>query len=226
MIKFFVKTLLRLSGKTLQKNNIAVTGSLEFLKRKRPVPATYFDYIRLSSLELVSHKINSNNITGNVAEVGVFRGDFASFINGYFPGRKLYLFDTFEGFDKRDISVEKQNDFSEGNQDFSNTSIDIVLKKMPYPEMCIPQKGYFPETAKDLEDIFVFISLDTDLYQPIYDGLKFFYPRLAKGGYIFVHDFNNDSYKGAKKAVEQFCAEQDISFVPIADICGTCIITK
>lgn len=43
--------------------------------------------------------IYSNNISGCVAEVGVFQGEFASVINKNFPDRKLYLFDTFEGFD-------------------------------------------------------------------------------------------------------------------------------
>jgi O-methyltransferase len=64
------------------------------------------DYFRLSSLELAAYEIYANNIKGNVAELGVFRGDFAKFINMSFPDRKLYLFDTFEGFDKKDIEVE------------------------------------------------------------------------------------------------------------------------
>jgi O-methyltransferase len=49
---------------------------------------------------------------------------------------------------------------------------------------------------------------------------------LVNGGYIFIHDFNNEQYKGARKAVEQFCKEQHINFVPIADSAGTAIITK
>ena len=38
-----------------------------------------------------------------VAEGGVFQGDFARHINRCFPKSKLYLFDTFSGFDKKDI---------------------------------------------------------------------------------------------------------------------------
>jgi O-methyltransferase len=70
------------------------------------------------------------------------------------------------------------------------------------------------------------VSIDTDLYDPIYNGLQYFYPRLVKGGYIFIHDYNNDAYLGAKKAVQQFCAENNISFVPLPDSCGSAIITK
>ena len=28
----------------------------------------------------------------------------------------------------------------------------------------------------------------------IYEGLKYFYPRLSLGGYIFVHDYNSSLY--------------------------------
>ena len=72
----------------------------------------------------------------------------------------------------------------------------------------------------------MFVSIDADLYEPIYAGLQFFYKYLVRGGYIFVHDFNNDNYKGARKAVEQFCEEQNISFTPIPDAAGSVIITK
>lgn len=42
-----------------------------------------------------------------VAEAGVFQGDFARYINLYFADRRLHLFDTFEGFDLKDIVKEK-----------------------------------------------------------------------------------------------------------------------
>jgi O-methyltransferase len=75
-------------------------------------------------------------------------------------------------------------------------------------------------------EIFAFVSIDADLYLPIYEGLCFFYERLAHNGYILVHDFNNSFYSGAKKAVMDFCAEKNISYVPIADFHGSAVITK
>ena len=184
------------------------------------------DYIRLATLELVANEINSKNIAGAVAELGVYKGKFARYINQCFPERKLYLFDTFEGFDKTDVTTEQQHNFSSGEQDFSNTSIAEVLKRMPFPNQCIIKQGYFPDSAKGLTQAFVFVSLDTDLYEPIYNGLNYFYPQLMKGGYIFVHDYNNDGYKGARQAVEKFCAENGISKVPLPDSCGTAILCK
>jgi len=226
MTRFFAKGVNYLFGKIFQNKKISVTGTLQFLRRDREIDHNYFDYIRLSTLELISFEIKKRNLEGNVAELGVYKGKFARYINRFFPERKLYLFDTFEGFDNRDITGEKSQNFSSGEQDFSDTSIAAVLERMQFPDKCIPVKGFFPESAKGIEDSFVLVSLDADLYQPIYAGLNFFYPRLVSGGYILIHDFNNDNYKGSRKAVEQFCSEKNINFVPLPDSGGTAIISK
>jgi O-methyltransferase len=192
----------------------------------------WYDFVRCSSLELVGQEIYENNISGAVAEVGVFRGEFAQFINLTFPDRKFYLFDTFEGFDKNDIKIEMERGYSSDllsdnrDDDFTNTSVKFVLNKMKYPNNCIIKKGYFPQTAENLDEKFAFVSLDTDLFEPIYSGLKYFYPRMECGGYIFVHDFNNKHYSGAKAAVKKFAKEFQISYFPLTDIEGSAIILK
>lgn len=62
----------------------------------------------------------------------------------------------------------------------------------------------------------------------IYDGLRYFYPRLVSGGYIFVHDYNSASLMGVRKAVARY--EMDEQFrlckCPITDLEGTLVITK
>lgn len=186
------------------------------------------DSTRISNLELVAREINQNKIVGQVAELGVYQGKFAKYINSFFPTKTLYLFDTFSGFDQKDIVTEKEKKFSEGSQDFSKTSVELVLSQMQIPSNCIIRKGFFPETTNGLPDnlSFAFVSIDTDLYEPIYNGLSYFYPRLSKGGYIFIHDFNNYEYPGAKKAVLKYCSENKIPYFPLSDGWGSVIIMK
>jgi O-methyltransferase len=215
-----------LFGRVLNRNKTYISYSLVYSARKRMIDRNYMDYVRLSTLELVSYEINRNKIEGSVAELGVYRGKFARYINRYFPDRKLYLFDTFQGFDETDIKAELKNTYSSGEQDFSNTSVKHVLSIMPFPDQCIIKQGYFPDTARGLNEQFVFVNIDADLYEPIYNGLQFFYPRLKKGGYIFVHDYNNDAYKGAREAVEKFCRENDLNKLPLPDSCGTAVLMK
>ncbi|MFI5186720.1 MAG: TylF/MycF/NovP-related O-methyltransferase [Chitinophagales bacterium] len=212
-------------AKALSKKKIYLVKSLSFKGRPLTLPLNY-DYVRYATLELCYEEIISAGITGNVAELGVYRGSFASRLNQLFSQKKLYLFDTFKGFNDEDVAIERKKKYSSGDQDFSNTSIELVKSKMPHPENCIFKPGHFPQTAEDVDDNFCFVSIDADLFEPIYQGLKFFYPKLNKGGYIFIHDFNNAAYTGSRNAVSLFCKENDIRFVPIPDSGGTVIITK
>ena len=164
----------------------------------------------------------------NVAEGGVFQGDFSKEINQAFPKSVLYLFDTFEGFVKRDTNKEKEQVYSDFNQGhLSNTSVEMVLSKLPYPDKVCIRKGYFPETTKGLEnERFFFVNLDFDLYNPTFAGLNFFYDRMSPHGIILVHDYYNPGYRGIKEAIEDFEQERGISLhkIPIGDHCSMGII--
>jgi len=189
------------------------------------------DYARYKTFELVSNEIIENGIEGELAEVGVYKGDFSSVINSRFPDKKMYLFDTFEGFDNRDVIFDTDNNYVDDNlnkeYDFTQTSVELVLNKMKYKEQCIVKQGFFPETAVGLEEKFSFVSLDCDLYQPTYAGLEYFYPRLSKGGYIFLHDYNNKTFFGVRKAVQAFEAKYGkVTKIPLSDQGGTLVIIK
>ena len=212
-------------SQVLSSRNIYLTKSLNY-RGKPQVLQPNFDYIRYATLGLCYEEIMEKKIGGSVAELGVFRGDFSVRLNKLFSDRNLYLFDTFEGFSQQDVHLEREMGHSSGNQDFSSTNIDLVRSKMPYPQKCIFKKGHFPDTAIDLEEEFCFVSIDADLYAPIYNGLAYFYPRLKAGGYIFIHDFNNLAYPGAKQAVIRYCLENNLSYIPLADSGGTAIIAK
>ena len=223
-----IKRILSFVEKMLLKCWYYLGMDMVALGRKRHFDISYkwWDFVRYSSLELIAHEIKEKKLLWNVAELWVFQWDFASKINELFPDRTFYLFDTFEWFSIKDTSMEKQEKFSTGEQDFSGTSVELVMSKMKHSNKCIVKKWYFPQTAEWVDDNFVFVSLDPDLYKPIYDWLCFFYPKLVAWGYIFIHDYNNERYKWAKKAVHQFCAENNISFFPLSDNWWTAVICK
>lgn len=186
-----------------------------------------FDYFRISTLELMAMEIKRRKGEGSCAELGVYKGIFASKINEYFPDKTLYLLDTFEGFDANDLSNDKNKGYVKSDFGFSDTSIKIVTDKMPYPEKCKIVKGYFPESAKNIDDKFSFVSIDADLYNPTYEGLKYFYLRLSVGGAIFIHDYYNDErFRGVKEAVDKFCEENQLFFFPVSDSGGSVVIIK
>ena len=213
--------------KTLLRSGIFLTLAMRYLGRTSRIDITESpDFVRFSSLELAAEEAYSKGIEGDTAELGVYRGNSARRINEAFPDRKLYLFDTFEGFPEEDMCADLARGFSSEEQDFSGTSVPVVLKRMPHPENCIVRKGIFPESAAGIETSFVFVSIDTDLFRPTYEGLKFFFPRTARGGFILVHDYNNVRYRGAGNAVRQFCSENDVPYFPLCDTCGSAVIAR
>lgn len=193
----------------------------------------YFINSRIKFLENYAEYCYLHGLDGACAEVGVCKGDFAKEINRVFSDKKLYLFDTFEGFDYRDLNVEQKvnsnylainNWVNDGSMEFKNTSVETVMKRLPFPNCVTIKKGFFPETF-DLsnKDQYIFVNLDTDLYQPIKDGLELFYPRMVKGGIIVIHDYYSMLF-GVAKAVDEFVEKNHVSVFPIGDYKSVAII--
>jgi O-methyltransferase len=225
------KALKRALKSALARRNQVVVSTIKDLGRSRHLDVLRGEftneYLRLSQLDLAINEIKEHNIPGDVAEVGVYKGAFSAVLNHALPDRKLYLFDTFEGFDTEEEQKDREAFGTPAQRDFSDTSIEVVLSKMPHREQCVPRKGLFPETAAGLEQSqFCFVSLDADLYAPIRAGLDFFFDRLSPGGFIFVHDYNYAEFPGAKAAVLDFWRTRGVPFVPLTDVYGTAVFRK
>lgn len=152
---------------------------------------------------------------GDVAQVGVYRGGTARLIAECFEKTKksFFLFDTFEG-----LPALTQKDARHGvkisseTKQFSDTSLNEVSKYLSGFSGLEMKKGYFPDTAKGLEDRrFCFVYLDADLYQSTKDGLEFFYPKMVLGGVILLDDYQTNNWPGVDKAVKEFQEKHKIS---------------
>ena len=66
------------------------------------------DLARLVMFVENARLIEHEGIPGSLAELGVYRGTTAKLLHALFPGRTLWLFDTFEGFDARDLAHERR----------------------------------------------------------------------------------------------------------------------
>jgi O-methyltransferase len=181
----------------------------------------YPDEIRYSTLALAIQRLELDQISGSFAEVGVYRGATSSFIHHQSPNRRFYLFDTFEGFPSKDL---------EGMDDtrFSDTSEESVVRFIGGNQNIILRKGYFPESASGLEDEqFAFVMLDCDLYRSSLSVLEFFYPRMARGGYFFMHDFNSpESEHAVSRATLEFMANKPELPIEIPDHYGSALFRK
>lgn len=181
----------------------------------------YHDYSRYATLALAIERLNHDKISGAFAEVGVYRGVTSSFIHRQAPDRLLYLFDTFQGFPKRDLDVE-------GDERFKDTSQEAVAQLIGDTHNIEFRKGYFPDTARGLEDQrFALVMLDVDLYRPALEVLRFFYPRMVRGGYFFMHDFNSpESDHAISRAAHEFLADKPELLIEIPDYSGSVLFRR
>jgi len=90
---------------------------------------------------------------------------------------------------------------------------------MIYPDNIEIHKGYFPESATGVEDTFCFVNLDFDLYHPILEGLRFFFPRMVRGSVVLVHDYYHAGLLGVRDAVDDYEEEigKKLIKLPIGD---------
>ena len=178
------------------------------------------DYVRLATLELLCRRLAE--VPGAAAELGVYRGFFARCINQLLPQRKLYLFDSFEGFAEGACAADS---FQAAHR---NTAIDKVLAIMPHPDSIRVKPGFFPESLEGMEERFCLVSLDVDFYQTTLDGLRYFWPRLEEGGYLMLHDWGSPKLPGVAKALRDYEAElgYKIPAMPLCDVGGTLVLCK
>jgi O-methyltransferase len=195
---------------------------------RRIVDVDPWDSVRRDMLILLMRSLLERGIEGELAELGVWKGGTAKLFHHYLPERTLSLFDTFSGFDERDVEAEKAK---LGNRvdptSFSDTSVGAVLAYVePRNDNVVCYPGFFPASVPPGFDArrFALVHLDADLYDPISAGLKFFYPRIARGGYIIVHDYN--AWPGARRAVADFFRDRPEIPIPMPDKSGSALIVK
>lgn len=194
---------------------------LHLNKRERRAIIQTPDPIRFGTLLLALRNIEADSIPGSLAECGVAQGTTSRFIHRILPDRRLYLFDTFAGFDLRDEGAS-------GDQRFKDTSVARVLRTIGDDHNIVVRQGYFPGTTHGLEnESFAFAMIDFDKYDPTFAALDFFYPRLSPGGYLFIHDHNStESGRACYKALTAFLADKPERPIGIPDSWGTAVLRK
>ena len=178
------------------------------------------DYVRLATLELLCRRLEG--VPGAAAELGVYKGFFARCMNQLMPERTLYLFDSFEGFARDACATES---FQAAHR---NTAIDQVLSIMPRPKHIVVKPGFFPKSLDGMEEQFCLVSLDVDFAKTTLDGLRYFWPRLNKGGYLMLHDWGSPKLPGVAEALKAYEAEigESIPGIPLCDVGGTLVLCK
>jgi O-methyltransferase len=157
----------------------------------------------------------TDHLNGDIAEVGVYKGGSAYLLAKYSKGRRLFLFDTFEGLPGKSDGRREGGLIEPSKGWLSDVSVQevesyILCSGIPSQNLVI-KKGLFPKTTVGIEGAkYSLVHLDSDLYDTTKDGLEYFYPRLEVGGRIIFHDYNCCGCPGVRKAVDEFVSAHSL----------------
>lgn len=142
------------------------------------------------------------SLAGDTAECGAYKGASSYFIcqRNLEHKKTHHIFDSFEG-----LSAPLCEDgvyWKKGDLSFSEDALRENLNAFSAVQY---YKGWIPDRFSEVSDMkFCFVHLDIDLYQPTFDAIQFFYPRMTAGGILLCDDYGFKSCPGAKKAMDTF----------------------
>jgi O-methyltransferase len=185
------------------------------------------EFVNVAATELLAREIAEQERPGAVAELGVYRGGYARILNEYFADRPLFLFDTFSGFDARDVEADVRAGLPGDPYAVPPATAEQVRARLPHPARATIRAGWFPDSAAGLEgESFCFVHVDVGLHHATAAGLTWFYPRLVAGGFLLVADYNNAHAPGVRHAVREFAAVTGAAYALLPDYRGSAVIVK
>jgi O-methyltransferase len=180
---------------------------------------------RMRNIEECLDRVREENIPGDVAETGVWRGGAAVFMRGYLAAygmddRLVWAADSFEGLPKPTSQADLGFDYSSATTPILAVSLDEVRELFERYGLLDDGvrflKGWFRDTlpAAPIKALSL-LRLDGDLYESTRDGLQALHDKVVPGGFILVDDYGD--FPPCRKAVDEFRAERGID-APIVKV--------
>lgn len=146
----------------------------------------------------------TSQIPGDTAECGVYNGCGSYIIlqanKRSSHGRIHHIFDSFEG-----LSTPSTKDGVYWAANDLSTKESIVRENLSEFSDVKFYQGWIPSRFSDVEgNVFSFVHVDVDLYEPTLESVKFFYDRLSTGGIFVCDDYGFLTCPGATAAIEEF----------------------
>ncbi|MGH3281753.1 MAG: TylF/MycF/NovP-related O-methyltransferase [Trebonia sp.] len=146
------------------------------------------------------------DLPGDLVECGCFKGGSAVNLSrlAAWTGRRLYLFDSFEGLpepqpgdEEHLVLSELQFHTYEGGA-YAGTLDEVRenIRKYGVLDVCEFHKGYFNETLPKFDAQLVFAYVDADLTSSVRDCLRYLWPLLADGSYLFTDEAHHTEIAG------------------------------
>jgi O-methyltransferase len=136
------------------------------------------------------------DVPGVVVECGTWKGGTAASLSlaCRLTGRKLVIFDSFEGLPAGD-SLDRETVFYEPG-DYRGTLDEVRANIARFGDIdsCEFVKGWFSDTLPNFDRKVVMAYLDVDLEASLDTCVRNLWPKLADEGYIFIDEYVGTNY--------------------------------
>ncbi len=145
-------------------------------------------------------------VAGDFLEMGVFRGGTASILGWHAArsGRAVHLYDTFRGLPELSGGDAGAQDFRAGQMARTIAQVRANLQALGIDLSVFRWHEGEVNASTRVEGVIALAHLDMDLYGGTLEGCRVVWPRLARGGVILVHDYDNANLPGCGRAVDEF----------------------
>ena len=157
-----------------------------------------------------------SGLDGDAAEVGVCRGG-STLVVAAASGKRVHGFDTFTGLPSSEVTTVDGH--GPGSFYYGQTIAEVQEFLAGFDVRLYV--GTFPETARSLLEsaTFSFVHVDSDLYLTTRKALEFFWPRMTSRGIMAFDDYNWQSCKGIKLALDEFTQREKVAVtVPVPNL--------
>jgi hypothetical protein len=168
---------------------------------------------RLRSLQSMIFQLDLEKIPGALIETGCWRGGALVAMRDASPKRAIYGLDSFEGWPKPEHPEDEGSEHYRRTDRATLEDTERVLHSYGVMDVILV-KGWFKDTLPTLlDEKWAMLRLDGNLYKSTKPVLEALYPKLASGGFVIIDDWGTDA--GARRAVEEFTAGQELSFFEV-----------
>jgi len=146
------------------------------------------------------------DLPGDIVECGVYKGGSAVNLShlAALCGRRLHLFDSFEGLptptaeDQEHLVLSEQqvHTYEGGGYAGSLEEVRENIRKYGVLRVCDFHPGFFSDTLPGFSEPVVFAYVDADFTDSVRDCLKYLWPLLQEGCFLFTDEAHHTRIAG------------------------------
>jgi predicted O-methyltransferase YrrM len=165
------------------RNRLSVTSATGFVEQLTMISAL----LRLPS-----------SVPGAVVECGTYMGGTTVNLShaAKIVGRRLYVFDSFEGLPEPEesdarhlaMNVGEFHVYNKGSWCGPLETVKANIEKYGDFGICTLVKGYFDSTLPTFTEPIAFVFCDVDLRESLKTCVSYLWPRLSPNGILFTHE--------------------------------------